>query len=105
MAHSMAYSSAAPSRDSLKGLPVLTISTSLLSIHLALRYRALSVTQILMAISASLFLIAPKLAIAVLNCSRVVAYSIVVVAALLQAPSAAAHSFKRPIFKILKAII
>ena len=105
MAHSTAYSSAAPSKASLNGLPALANAVSLSSTHLLVRYKALSPAKILIPASASLYLIAPKLAMAVLNCSLVLAYSMVVFKAILDPPNAAAQSFSRPIFKILKAII
>ena len=105
MAHSIAYSSAAPSNASLNGLPAVSSSCSFLSIQFAVRYKALSPTKILIAISASLCLIAPKFAIGCLNCSLVFAYCTESVAALFEPPNAAAANFKRPIFKILKAIL
>ena len=48
---------------------------------------------------------APKLAMAVLNCSLVMAYSILLLSDIFAPPIAAAQSFKRPIFKILNAMI
>ena len=105
IAHSIAYSSAAPSNDSLNGLPAAASSVSLSSIHLAVLYRALSETHIRTAISASLCLIAPKLAIAVLNCSLVLAYSTVELRAILAPPNAAAQSFSRPMLRMLNAMI
>src|SRR4030095_3727323 len=71
MAHSIAYSSAPPSNASLNGLAAASNSCSFLSIQFAVRYKALSPTKILIAISANLYLIAQKFAIGCLNCSLV----------------------------------
>ncbi len=101
----MAYSSAAPSNASLKGFPAASNSCSLSSTHLAVRYNADSPTNTLIAISASLCLIAPKLEMGCLNCSLVLAYSTVPLNERLAPPIAAAHNFKRPMLRILKAIL
>ena len=105
IAHSMANSSAEPRCASANVLPDAIISVSLSSIHLLVRYNALSLTHMRVAHSASLCLIAPKFAMAVLNCSRVLAYFTTEWKAILAPPNAAAHNFNLPIFKILKAIM
>ena len=73
------------------------------SIRPAVRYTMPSATQIRIAISASLCLIAPKLAIGFPNAIRCFAYWIASLSAVFAPPTAPAPSFARPMFRMLNA--